>query len=1240
MASIGRVVISALSGTQEITAGLANFNFDFSLVKVAAPNEYQSIGQHLSKKRKLSAEDGSIHRTARKLGALFEASLPDIPSLIRAYGLRASEVTENPEHKLSEERRRGPLDEHVGLDGRAHWAAATSGPSALAVLLLACMIARSFTKSTEAVALWSEIVATRKILLQEQLSGPSIHINSLTASQVEITREALAEWDASARSWLSMADKSMSRQQFKLMVIIDNLDLTVRSSLTAYENVMEVWVDAMTTVDKLISGVPLRMQKPGVLIGLSSWHLYPDISVLDYEQKLLKLDDHLIRAGGLLTIGMRSISPKITEGINWTMPLKDLRYYGKAPLTKGVVNTSSSYVTFDVFIRVAIGSMISQWSKNSSGLESIFAFLAAFGKAVTAPKVATAKQTMDQEVMDGLAFNIKSLEDKELDGSDNKELNGNMDTDLSDKVFWSKTITDVADSYPRGNDYYKKEVEQSVELGIRRFSNFFAPKREHSHPGFGLCTIQTLLDMMSPEGTIPALRALTASNYPTLDLKRAVLLHKGDDWSEIIDLSSFKNPRKPELSYRRWVILHDSETDKSTENKLPWQLRMTHYRNKDSNSPYDHGTADISRAVHILKDLKESCGFVTSSQTVSVQPTRWNAYDLFSWAKETEEELENIGRGLLVEKHTPFWLRSDYNRVWNSPSQSLFLFLPVIAAGTFSAAIDVPLDFLTGILDQGLLPGSALRRYMMHLPWHESNKQTFTYFRSLTVLNSVSTLYETLQGALVNLSVLSMPLRDMKWRTERFESLDPPQALSCISTFATGYHNLDPSIFSGIIGLSYNNALYMREFLLNDPWQNFRPGKSEQTLCCLVGTIDHPGLSLLVPVAETMRSEPDLESWKLINHHDFDGRVEDNFSGTALQLCLTGYVQPIDTGEHGTRDKDTFFVETVISVHERGSWIADINVLSLSPQDGDQDADDDENDERTLNISLPESCTHSAIERSLRELSCRLRSVDNWTEFLDLPSDLCIVLDAIYTHTSTFMSRTEWREGPLSQLEPTYLQDLLYRASPISTILEQLDTTQVNAKNAALVIVERALAQLATVIESLDDWYVKVRSENFDFSAFQSSDEVCDPRMRFPNLTTANCMSHFWAFKILCISEIAYLKWQYPGLAAKVVDFGSDTLDSESYPNEVKCMSNWIMGSTEYLTQDYMKLFGVLSTYFPVHTVFATLLRYERITKNPSLLNAFAGQHRSLIKTLMELGCISPLVSHLSDYDGPQVSLV
>ena len=199
MSSIGKFVVSALSGTQETQISLASFHIDFSMIKVAAPDEYKPIGQHLSKKRKCSAEDGSFHRTARQLGALFEGALPEVPHLIRAYGLRASEITENPNNIPYHSRKHGALNDHLGVDGRAHWAAATSGPNSLQVLLLACILARSW-KSVEAISIWSEFVSNRKAILQEQLNGVSFNINTVTASQLEFSRDALAEWDDSARA--------------------------------------------------------------------------------------------------------------------------------------------------------------------------------------------------------------------------------------------------------------------------------------------------------------------------------------------------------------------------------------------------------------------------------------------------------------------------------------------------------------------------------------------------------------------------------------------------------------------------------------------------------------------------------------------------------------------------------------------------------------------------------------------------------------------------------------------------------------------------------------------------------------------------------------------------------------------------------------------------------------------------------------------------------------------------------
>lgn len=95
MAAIGRFTASAVSAINENTLALANFNIDFSLIKVEAPVEYQGIRSALSHRRIENAEQGLLHRTARRLGALFEEILPPIKTLAEAYGRRASEIAES-----------------------------------------------------------------------------------------------------------------------------------------------------------------------------------------------------------------------------------------------------------------------------------------------------------------------------------------------------------------------------------------------------------------------------------------------------------------------------------------------------------------------------------------------------------------------------------------------------------------------------------------------------------------------------------------------------------------------------------------------------------------------------------------------------------------------------------------------------------------------------------------------------------------------------------------------------------------------------------------------------------------------------------------------------------------------------------------------------------------------------------------------------------------------------------------
>ena len=192
--------MSGVTGVQEATLALANLNVDFSVVRFEAKPEFREVGNRLSKRRKLEAEDGRIHSTARRLGALFTDVLPSVDSLCARYGLRASEIAANPKVNPQGSAAHGPLAAHVGLDATTLWAAATSGPGSVQVHLLACMLARQWS-GAQTVSIWSELIAARKAELERHLrEDETFHPSYVTLTRIHIGLDELAEWDDSARA--------------------------------------------------------------------------------------------------------------------------------------------------------------------------------------------------------------------------------------------------------------------------------------------------------------------------------------------------------------------------------------------------------------------------------------------------------------------------------------------------------------------------------------------------------------------------------------------------------------------------------------------------------------------------------------------------------------------------------------------------------------------------------------------------------------------------------------------------------------------------------------------------------------------------------------------------------------------------------------------------------------------------------------------------------------------------------
>ena len=347
------------------TLALANINFDFSLFRVDAPLEFQALGANLSANRRQEAETGTPNRTARRLGALFEGVLPHVPELARAYGRRVSEISSYQLYNPRGNGEGGPFAAHVGADGTAIWAAATSGPGAIPVLMLACMLARIWTAS-EATSLWVEIVACRRREIEINCTGDEARdYVLLQAAQQDLTRSNLANWDASARAWLRTADDAKQLQQTQLMLIINNLHISVSNNMDVYHSVIESSKTALVSMESIIKGMSQRVQSGALLLGLSAWHLYPDMVVHGSITKKIQQSDQLVPTGTIVTLGLESILGA-DIGVYWSLPLAHLRFYGDSVQSIRSTGHDASRIPAEQLIYVVLGAIFHNWVKTSS----------------------------------------------------------------------------------------------------------------------------------------------------------------------------------------------------------------------------------------------------------------------------------------------------------------------------------------------------------------------------------------------------------------------------------------------------------------------------------------------------------------------------------------------------------------------------------------------------------------------------------------------------------------------------------------------------------------------------------------------------------------------------------------------------------------------------------------------------------------------------------------------------------
>ncbi|RMJ15069.1 hypothetical protein CDV36_005253 [Fusarium kuroshium] len=391
---INKLVASAASVQNEFSLAAANLNLDFTLIRLEAPKEFKGIDQSLSDVRRENAERGALHRTARKLGALFDGVPPPAEHLLSAYGKRVSEICGRKNIDPKERTRHGIFSQFVGPDSTSLWAAATSGTNAIAIHLLATMIAGLFN-SAQSIALWLQLIEKRKSEIESTIDKERDIVKAMAmalATQQEFTRDELAAWDNSARAWINTAHTAMAEQRRAALLYSDDAGAPVNSSTDPYDSVIRAWKDAMSSMDSLIQGIPQRVRNGAVLLAINSWHLYPDLCILSRGPDVIHQKDPLILGSGILTVDVER-SSETAGSVVWSLPLAYLRYYGEPVLVNRTLSVKSTRISMDQFRYVLLGCVFSTWKGSCGSVLDCINLMARLSDALRSPERLTQDST-------------------------------------------------------------------------------------------------------------------------------------------------------------------------------------------------------------------------------------------------------------------------------------------------------------------------------------------------------------------------------------------------------------------------------------------------------------------------------------------------------------------------------------------------------------------------------------------------------------------------------------------------------------------------------------------------------------------------------------------------------------------------------------------------------------------------------------------------------------------------------
>ncbi|KAI4173916.1 MAG: hypothetical protein LQ343_002684 [Gyalolechia ehrenbergii] len=974
MASINRLMPSIANGSLEIAPALANINFDFALWKVAAPKEFEGVGSALSSFRREEAEGGMLHTVARKLGALFERKIPTTPGLTKAYGTRASEIAQALSLNERDRKNYGVFANRAGADATSLWAAATSGTSAISVHLLACLLARIWD-APEAISIWVEIVKKRKDeVIAEFDESDLAHLATLSAARQDFPRAQIAEWDASARAWLRVADKVKSRQQKQLTLILDNIQAPVNRKTDTYVSVMEAWHNSLSQMEALLQGISQQAQNGDILLALYSWHLFPDLTVVRPSMAYVRQDDPVFVSGGVLTLGLETSTPQ-KKCVHWSLPLAYLRHYG-APVVSACSMSSDlrSRLSLPELLQATLGSLLQGWgAAGKDTLRSLTWLSSMYSLLREATELGSKRASL---ITGGIAQHS-----------------------------WLALLSEAANIYITSSGVERQHYNKLISLGRKHGKTFLGSPAE---PLFGLISQGRFVNLISKEeDKISFLRKVgeEIAKQMGIDSSQIFIRYKHHlpgpgfvfEYATALPLNMPSRKRKagqPDemtlRSHHRWLyaggptLVRKHSHDPYLER---WSPEMQSVAQNEKQTTYacigDHSrrSEDVEEDVYTMADDYERRSSVLYAIGESVSRREDQCID------ELESGLKGILWGDSIQDSTPWISNVWFNYIYGDVHDAALFIVD-----RFQRLIDavqtrkVSADAMYSLFERKAIDGMLLA-HELESSLRYARVDIDPHLKSLKAISTAANMFKHFPYASVDVRVLQRELYDVSWvrtciGTQKVcsplrelrgtpESLEPyalskAQAFACITMLESGQFDVDPVQLSDVMAMSSGDVIYVSAALLADPYDEVQPGDIRG----IVGNIGRPGISFLVPPKDPMIKGVSLAEWPLIERNEFDGHLSDHFGSTSLHLSFTSAETPFNLSFSGGQDTEACILETLFSVYEGGMWIADLNIFKWV---------------NSIKLSKLPSCTTQHLNNDA--WGSRVICIDSWLGLVDAPEE-------------------------------------------------------------------------------------------------------------------------------------------------------------------------------------------------------------------------------------------------------------